>query len=260
MSRYDTTGQLEFDWERSQSRPALSPVQQAQYYKRLQASLEEKTGLVVELTITDNQSRMISFKREPSEKKVSLRLHHMFLEAPDPVIRDLVHWILHPRSKKYPNRFQAFIDENSSRIRRTAVRGTTRVRGEIYDLEALYKEINRDSFNNRVTAGITWGRHTKGRTRSICLGNYRRTEHMIRIHPRLDQDFVPLFVIRHIIYHEMLHSLMPVERNARGQRRVHSAAFNREERKSPDFEAAEAWLEKSENLDRLLKRSRSSRG
>lgn len=260
MMKDDGTGQLEFDWGQTPLRQAHSPGLQDHFVKKLHAQLEEKTGLTVSLTITDNLSRMISFKRKPSSKEVTLRLHHMFLEAPDSVIKDIAQWILHPRSRKYPARFQRFIDNNKNRIRKDLSRQKVRVQGKFYNLKSLYDEINSSAFNNRVTAGITWGRHTHGSLQSISLGTYRRMEHMIRIHPRLDQHFVPIYVIRHIVYHEMLHSIVPITKSAGGQRQIHSATFKKEERKSPDFEAAEAWLKDLDNLGKLLQRSRASKG
>ena len=51
----------------------------------LARDLSRELGLPVRLSVTDNRSTMISFRRAPAALR--LRLHHMFLDAPEPVVR-----------------------------------------------------------------------------------------------------------------------------------------------------------------------------
>lgn len=243
--------QLEFDWEGRDPVEALPGENEQALFERLYSQLVKKTGLLITLTITDNVSRMASYKRSPCKTAVSVRLHHMFLHAPDRIINVIVHWILHPRSKKYAAAFDQFIAEQHDRVRKKSPPITLHTRGKVYDLKELYKEVNAQFFNNEATAAITWGQQSKGRQRSIS-GKYIRKRHLIRIHPRLDQDFVPRYVIRHIVYHEMLHSVLPRETTAGGRRRIHSPTFKDRERQCPDYERTEAWLNDKNNLGRLL--------
>ena len=74
---------------------------------------------------------------------------------------------------------------------------------------------------------------------------------MIRINPALDQPFVPLWFLRYVLYHEMLHSVVPDEMLSRSRRRVHTEEFNRRERKFPDYRRARRW--EDENLSRFLR-------
>ena len=63
---------------------------------------------------------------------------------------------------------------------------------------------------------------------------------MIRIHPRLDADDVPNYVVRNVVYHEMLHQFLGPERI--GERLTfHSRAFRELEKKCLDFERAKHW-------------------
>jgi hypothetical protein len=66
----------------------------------------------------------------------------------------------------------------------------------------------------------------------------------------LDQQFVPLWFLQYVLYHEMLHSVVPDE-VSRGRRRVHTEEFNRRERQFPRYRRARHWEE--ENLPRFLR-------
>ena len=80
-------------------------------------------------------------------------------------------------------------------------------------------------------------------------GVYVQDARLIRIHPALDRREVPELYVAAVVYHEMLHQVVPaVERN--GRRLVHGPEFRRRERAYPDHEASKRWEE--ENLQLLL--------
>ena len=134
--------------------------------------------------------------------------------------------------------------------------GNERRSGWRFDLEAIYQALNRDYFDNRVQARITWGRRPPRRPRrSIRFGVYDARERLIRIHPLLhwtevnvweyihpllDQPFVPRYVVENVVFHEMLHQLHPPQRR-NGRWLIHTPTFRRAERRFPYFEQAEAW-------------------
>jgi hypothetical protein len=72
---------------------------------------------------------------------------------------------------------------------------------------------------------------------------------MIRIHPLLDQPFVPRYVVETIVFHEMLHQLIPRQR-VNGRWRVHPPAFRLQERRFPYYRQAKQWQHR--HLARLL--------
>jgi hypothetical protein len=69
--------------------------------------------------------------------------------------------------------------------------------------------------------------------------------------PGLDQPFVPGWFLRYVLYHEMLHSVVPDKVLSQGRRRVHTEEFNRRERQFPGYRRARRWEE--ENLSRFLR-------
>ena len=97
---------------------------------------------------------------------------------------------------------------------------------------------------------ISWAQDRRGK-RSIRLGSYWPERKLIRVHPALDQAFVPRYVIESIVYHEALHRIMGVERTEAGNQ-AHTSRFRVRESWFPDFEKGEKWIE--DNLNRLLRR------
>ncbi|PON17802.1 hypothetical protein C2W62_11335 [Candidatus Entotheonella serta] len=84
---------------------------------------------------------------------------------------------------------------------------------------------------------------------SIRFGVYDRQQNLIRIHRHLDQPFVPHYFVESVVYHEMLHHLIPAVR-IRGKWYNHPPAFKRAERQYPHYQKAQDWERK--NLHRLL--------
>lgn len=224
---------------------------------QLHEELERRTHKRIALVITNNRSRMISFR--PDERPVlRLRVHRMFLSAPPEVIKALAHWIAHPRSKKASAAIDAYIRENHHHVPRRQRRAVElRTQGRHFDLAALFEDINRGCFQGTVNARITWGRHpTRTRRRSIRFGSYNSDENLIRIHPLLDQRFVPKYFVRSVVHHEMLHAHLGVSEppTKGGRRQIHTPAFKRLERAFPDYARAIRWQEDERNLNRLLRR------
>lgn len=227
----------------------------------LRLELARRTKLTVALTITDNRSRMISYKHDRSKAFVHVRLHHMFLSAGPEVVRALAHWIVHPRSKKAGTVVDEFIRGNRDKIkaaRKRPIRLETQ--GVLFDLTVLFNEINTAHFDGAVAARITWGSaHTSRRRSSIRFGSYDQNNDLIRIHPVLDQDFVPRYFVRYIVFHEMLHAYLGTPTGPSGRRRLHPPEFKRLERGYPDYARAVAWQDKPANLRRLLRSRATSR-
>ena len=59
-----------------------------------------------------------------------------------------------------------------------------------------------------------WGRRRKARPKEYFIfGTIQEEDRVIRINPLLDQPFVPLWFLQYVLYHEMLHSVVPDETN-----------------------------------------------
>ncbi|MEZ4220735.1 MAG: hypothetical protein R3B13_07370 [Polyangiaceae bacterium] len=218
----------------------------------LERRLETAHGAVVQLAVTDNRRRMVT--RTLHRGSLRVRLHMMFLDAPERVVDALVRYVVweDPEASALVGEF---IDKNLHRIR--GVRPVTRVRtrGRVHDLESIFADVNERYFNGAASdALITWGRRTaprESRTRhSIKLGSYSAHEKLIRVHPCLDREWVPRYFVAYIVYHELLHHLIPAARVG-GRAILHSAEFQEREARFAYYQRALDWEQK--HIHRLLR-------
>jgi hypothetical protein len=227
--------------------PELSGVQ-----AQLEVSLRSSVSVPLRLTITDNRRTMISLRR--GQQFVEVRLHHMFLQADGPT-RDALSAYLFLSDRSAAQQIGRFIEQHRGRIRREPARRPIYIStlGTHHDLSEVYRTINQRYFGDAVNARVTWGRdpHASRARRSIKLGSYTARERLIRVHPALDAAFVPRFFIEYIVYHEMLHQVLPPKLQ-HGRRDLHGPAFKAREREFADYAIALRW--ERDNLDRLLRR------
>ena len=221
----------------------------------LHRELSAVTGIDIRLRITNNTSTMMTLRYESAGRRALVGLHHMFLEAPDDIRKALSAWIVKPSARVPGKKLEAYIAERRHLIAsRTVKPAVLRTQGLFFDLAALYHDVNATSFSNEVAAPITWGKMPSlRRRRSIRFGSYSPGENLIRMHPLLDQEFVPQYFVRYIVFHEMLHAHMGIEETATGRRKIHPPEFRRREAAYPDFERALAWMQDEKNLRRLLR-------
>jgi hypothetical protein len=206
----------------------------------------------VRLAWTDNRAVMVSVKGTP-RRGYDVRLHRLFRQAPEAVWLALVAYIRGTDAtagtilRAHIRRHQHLIRQPASLRRRAHV---IHPQGHHFDLETIYHELNRTYFANRIQARITWSRRPPKRPRtSIRFGSYDVRVRLIRIHPFLDQAFVPRYVVENVIFHEMLHQLIP-GRRLNGRWSMHPPEFRQAEQYYPYHRQAEQW--KRRNLSRLL--------
>lgn len=219
-------------------------------------ALERRLSLLgrqpVLVSITDNRHSMIHATRR--DGLLRARLHHMFLDAPHHVTEALARFLLY-RDRDASHVVGHYIDINSARIRGLEPhrRSSKPNAGEHYDLDEIFAEVNAQYFEGMVDARICWGNEGRAKSKrrtTIKLGSYAAQERLIRVHPRLDAPWVPRYFISFVVFHEMLHHVMPTTRIS-GRRALHPPVFRARERAFKHYEKAIAW-EKA-NLDRLLK-------
>jgi hypothetical protein len=220
---------------------------EARLAARLSGLLRER----VEVELTDNSWTMVSWRRR--DGLLLFRLHHMFGSAPEPVVRAIAGFT--GRSRRAAGRvIDDHIRSHRHLIKAREARPEPEVdpRGDVYDLLQLYQGLNAVHFNSTVEARIGWGRRAPGRRRrSIKMGVYFHERRLIKIHPALDDARVPRLFVEAVVFHEMLHQVIPPTVDEGGRRCVHSAAFRAAERAFPGYERARAW-EKA-NLGLLLR-------
>ena len=125
--------------------------------------------------------------------------------------------------------------------------------GKYFDLRAIFDRLNAKHFRNRLRGyKVVWGQRRKRRAKTFFVfGSIQEEDRVIRINPRLDQSWVPRWFLEYVLYHEMLHSVVPDEIGPSGRRRFHTEEFYRREAKFPSYGRARRWEE--ENLARFLR-------
>ena len=126
--------------------------------------------------------------------------------------------------------------------------------GRYFDLRQIFDKINDRYFDNALQDyQITWGRRRKLPPKDyFVFGTIQEEDRLIRIHPRLDASFVPKWFLEYVVYHEMLHAVVPDEVDEQsGRRKVHTDEFQRKEREYRYYRRARQW--EDENLARFLR-------
>ncbi len=96
-------------------------------------------------------------------------------------------------------------------------------------------------FENQVDLPISWfGSKQRKPRRKITLGSYHLKKQCIRIHRLLDQPHIPDHFISFVVYHEMLHHLLPPIEGRR--RKIHHKEFKEREQLFEDYPLAKAYL------------------
>jgi hypothetical protein len=220
----------------------------------LEAALADAAGKPLRLVLTDNRSVLLSFRREAGV--VKLRLHRMFLYAPDTVVSALGRK-LRRRGRAADGEVRRFMNANLHRVRRTPRTMPPLVTsGRTHDLTAVYASLNQLFFAGALRVPITWGRGVgRARRGGLTFGSYDPVLALIRIHPVLDRADVPLYFLESVVYHEMLHHHMGGVPDRAGRTVYHTRGFREAEARFPRHQDALAW-EKA-NLPKLLRASQA---
>ncbi len=231
-------------------------------------SLERRLGSAhpgpVALAITDNRHSIISHSLRDGVLRA--RVHHMFLDAPVRVQTALIKYVTRgdPAASQYVG---SFIEANGGRlVKRSRRSAPLLARGKHHDLLTIFDDLNDRYFGGQVQAVITWGQRAgrrgardgvRPRRTTIKLGSYDAIDRLIRVNPSLDRTWVPRYFVAFVVYHEMLHHVIPA-RNARDgegalldRRILHPPEFRERERRFRNYERAILWERRF--LARLLR-------
>jgi hypothetical protein len=202
------------------------------------------------LSITDNRHSIITHRVQKGI--LHARVHHMFLDAPAHVVDALVRYVI--RGERDASAILGdYIDDNGFRLARRKRNAPLVTRGKHHDLLAVFEDINERYFDDSINALITWGKRPttkEKRRKTIKLGSYSAFDRLIRVHPALDQKWVPRYFVAYIVYHEMLHHVIPGSRGL-GRVNLHPPEFKERERQFRHFDRSIDWEKR--HVARLLR-------
>ena len=125
------------------------------------------------------------------------------------------------------------------------------IKDQKVNLEEIFDKLNTKYFKSEIKATIKWGKKVnKKNLTSFRFGSYDPKKKLIRIHPRLQQDFVPISVLELTVYHEMCHQWAPIRRE-RGMWIAHHPQFKEKEREYSFYNEARSW--EKDNWKKLMR-------
>ena len=192
----------------------------------LEAWLTARSGRLVRLVFTRNRASMVSMRLDHLGV-VRLRVDRSFGQAPETVLDALGRYLRtrHAADWRIVSRFAGSLTPAP----RPPASHQLLTRGRVHDLAVIRDRVNHEFFQGRLTCRIGWGvrgrRRRRARTRSIRYGSYVKSQNLVRINPLLDDPRVPIDFVTYIVFHEMLHAVVPSESGVR--RRHHHVVYRR---------------------------------
>lgn len=181
------------------------------------------------------------------ERIIYIRISHYLKEAPVAILNaigvilfdKLFRVKTDPLLKKMYKLYVYSLQITSVNTKR-AISSKYKAEGKYYNLSEMFDVLNRVYFSNRLEKPILGWSLNKSTTR---LGFYDAERKLLVVSSVFDRWRVPAYMVNFILYHEMLHILIPV-RVLNGRRRVHTAEFKKLERAFPEYEKAQIWLKR----------------
>jgi len=212
----------------------------------------------VDVRLTDNRTSLISSSRRGGRRVV--RLHRMFRTADDRLLKAVGIFLMGSATREISKSIDSFIaahrDEIRASLRPGRCHSATAI-GQTHNLDEVLRKVSVRYFGAAEGVSIGWarvGHRTRRRRRSgritRALATYCYEDRSIRVNPVLDSPKVPASVIEWVVYHEMLHHVLPVKRSG-GRARYHTAEFRALERAFHDYDTVKEW--EAANLHWLLR-------
>ncbi len=209
----------------------------------------------VDITFTENSSTMVS--RTQRGPQSVLRLHRIFRDAPEELLLEIIRlFFLRIRRRKATAiraRLNDFVQLKQQEILKpVSSRKILTTTGAVFDLQALLNGIESRFFRGIPPVQIAWSRKILKRLMAKWIENPDPLPNLVLINRLLDTPEVPEYYLEFLIFHELLHEVLPVRRSS-GRWIHHPPEFRVLEREFPAYEQAQEW--EKENLERLYRKA-----
>lgn len=199
----------------------------------LKVKLQSHFRRQISLSVKNNRSVFLSVKS--TRNMISISLNRVFLYASDDMLNHLINYIKNKDriSLAYVNHF---VDENISKVI-PLKKININTKGDVYDLKSILQSVNDKYFLGKVEVNVTWGKRPKYKRFShITFASYDRYQKLIRVNKILDNSYFPYEFVEFILYHEMLHHVMPVSYDKKQRRQHHGKNFRLQERAFENYD------------------------
>ncbi|MBN2479265.1 MAG: hypothetical protein JXA94_03470 [Parachlamydiales bacterium] len=207
--------------------------------------LEESSNIAVRLRVKEYKSTYISVAK--SKKEIKISLHSLFLNSPESIKKALFSFCLKRDKasfniiKGYANRYFENLDYTHKLDKKKLF-----TKGKVYDLKNILDTMNLFYFKDKLNLlNITWfevPNYTK--FRHFTFGSYDKNLKLIRINKLLDSDIIPFYFINYVVYHEILHYIIPEKMGENLRRSVHSKEFKEKEKRFAYYKEARSFEKK----------------
>lgn len=181
--------------------------------------------------------------------RMDVRLSDLLESAPASVLEALALILIGklyrvPVAERYSTRYRRFLNRRHVRRQMYLVRQArgrkhqASPQGRVHDLESIFHDLNARYFGGLLGMPVLGWSRLRSRT---MLGHFDPAHNTITISRIFDSPQVPAIALEFLLYHEMLHLKYPVE-YCGGRRRVHSARFQQEEKRFPQYHEARLVL------------------
>lgn len=205
---------------------SASEYQKKMFRKQIQVALENN-GYLYQVRANDD--------------KVDIHIHAAFSGAPRPVIEALAAASMGIRKKVSTLMIQEYSRSDhfqtlEMRLKKAVTISTQH--GTTHDLLESFQRVNQKYFNNKLDQpNMVW----MPRATYKRMGSYQQKSDILAISPTLDNENVPVEVFDYVMYHELLHKMLP-PREVNGRNYAHTAEFRHLERMYPDYANINTWM------------------
>lgn len=210
--------------------------------EELTSKLQKYLNIHFDVRLNENHTTMLSLL-ERKKRYARLSIHKMFLEAPETVIRAIAAYVKGDRTEE-KGVIRHFIQQKMRELDSTSSlrRLNLENEGNIYNLSEIYHSLNHEYFANQLHLHITWYASTRRKPKSrLTYGQYVDHLRLIKIHRILDSSFFPEYFVRYIVYHEMVHHVVPGYFDEKGRFCIHGKEFKKREQAYKEYKQAIAW-------------------
>ncbi len=183
------------------------------------------------------------YRFQERQDGIHLTAHEALIHAPRAVLKALVCAALLGKETTYAQRVNDFatteeFDEYTLALAIMVEVAEISTRGHHYDLADLFQRLNNQYFAGKLSLpNLHWNKTLTHRK----MGHYQPATDTILISLTLDSPTVPAYVIEFVMYHEMLHKKLGIQK-INGRRYAHTPAFRAAERKFARYAEANAFL------------------
>ena len=199
-----------------------------------------------QVTAVFYETKSIRHTIQLRRRHIQIKIANSFRQTPEHILK-ILGFILYSKifyykvDTKTRREYRQYIEDailpnHKTHLRKPSTRYKTQ--GNVYNLELIFEDINRVYFQNQLKKPILGWSLNKSYTR---LGFYAEDKNLLVVSRIFDSSRVPLKVVEYMMYHEMLHIVIPTK-VVNGRRRIHPSEFKKMDRSFPDYDEIQKWI------------------